>query len=241
MKRTITTILALCGLAIAEDVTLTTGIKITNSENTSLISALNTDASNWVGSSALSPLGVGSSFSNWSGSKSISELTFSVTIADLYGANLLDTAEGFTLNTFSYLGNGNGYCEDEGRTITVAVQGSDQSVTAELQQIRTGAWLTVDTSSLSVSKDSVLTITLSDSRTSPSLSLATADIYASGATSVEWSGVTTQRENADLGINTNWSYQAPLVKLGVSLVPEPTGTMLGILTLVGLVARRRRK
>lgn len=244
MKKTIIALLALGSVAMAESVdsTLTTGIKVIYQGEETFVSALNEDATNFVGGSALNAIHVGSSFANWSGSRNVASLQFEVTVAELYGAELLQVADSITLNSFSYLGNADGWCEDEGRTITVATGTQSKTVLLDAAGVREGAWLTVSDLDFELTKDSVLTITLSPSSSmvTDNMSLATADIYGKSGATVTWSGVTTEKDDPSLGMNSNWSYEAPLVKLSVTTTPEPATATLSLLALAGLCARRRR-
>lgn len=234
-------------MAMAEDVTLTTGIEYTNAEGSFVISALNSDASDWVGkeTNIATTYGIGNSFANWpnaggaAGSVNTDKIQVTVTLSGLYNASALDGATAITLNSFAYLGNASGWCEDEGRTLTISVNGTEQTKTMELQAIRPAgsAWLTMDDIGFTVTKDSVLTMTLAPASTkdTDNLSMAVADIYKTGSTTaVAWSGVST------VDINPNWSNEGPLVKLGLTTVPEPTTVTLSLLALAGLAARRKR-
>lgn len=137
MKKTLIALFALGSVAMADtegdNVTLTTGILYTNAEGTSLISALNSDASDWVGkeTNIATTYGIGNSFANWpnaggaAGSVNTDKIQVTVTLSGLYNASALDGASAITLNSFAYLGNANGWCEDEGRTLTISVNGTE--------------------------------------------------------------------------------------------------------------------
>lgn len=264
MKKTLIALLSIGSVATYADstsVTLNTGVAYTASSGEDvLLSALDEDGTDKADSFGDA---IGFNFGYWpnngsdSGSRVLPQLQFTVTISDLYNASALDDAQSITLDSFAYIGNSRGYCEDEGRRITVSVDGTDLSKTVRLEDIgenisNTGApgccWFTVDGLGFDVTKNSTLTITLlpAEGVESTSFSMAVGDIYAknnSGITDLRWAGVT----NIDL--NNNWSNEAPFVKLGLTVtpapkedsVPEPATAALSLLALAGLVSRRRRK
>ncbi|MBR5895071.1 MAG: PEP-CTERM sorting domain-containing protein [Akkermansia sp.] len=241
MKKTIIALMALAGAATAADLSLTTGILYTPAGGeATLISGYTNPSNNNIGYSS----------NYWPGSRNLSSLDFTITLSGLYGASEINDTDTITLSSLKIKVTGSGWCQDEGRQITLTT--GDYSYTAELEDIFTGpggnsgnveGYLTLSPKGWTLSKDSILnvSITPAEGKTTDNFSVASADIYGQNNASVAWSGVT----NVDM--TDNWGNEAPLIQLNVTTtsstpaVPEPTTATLSLLALAGLAARRRRK
>ena len=156
MKKTIITLLALCGVATADNpITLETQLVTpdatyglysqwdTVKSNTSLVEAT---ATTWDNAAS-------------NGNKS---LTFFVKLDDLLGGSSLAPTATYEISSFSWLGQANGNCSGGGDTLTISV--GNQSITGLVQQssnIFTTALFTGDApNTLTLSSSDILTITL---------------------------------------------------------------------------------
>lgn len=232
MKKALITLMALAGVAAADDLTLTTGINYTKDGVTTLVDGYTAPNNSDIGySSAL-----------WPGSRNLAELSFDITLSDLYGATEINSSDICSLTSVQIKVNTNGWCMDEGRTITLSTGDLSYSTLINV----TGVYSTgSDVITLSpigwnnLSKNTVLTVTIlpAEGLSTTNLSVASADIYGKNGASVTWSGVTT------IDMSDNWGYEAPLVKVNLvtASVPEPTTATLSLLALAGLAAHRRRK
>lgn len=235
MKKTIVTLIALSGISAAADLTLTTGIQYTDSSgNTTLVSGYTNPHNEDIGYST----------NYWPGSRNLSSLDFTITLSGLYGADAIQKTDEITLNSLKIKVTGTGWCQDEGRTITIT--SGENTYSCELADIFSGpggndgnteGYLTFSPKDWALTLDSTISVSIkpADGATSANLSVATADIYGKNNATVAWSGVT----NVDM--TDNWGNEAPLVQLNVSTVPEPATATLSLLALAGLAVRRRRK
>ena len=234
MKKTLIALMALAGVAAATDLSLTTGIRYTPAHGEATIVDGYTDPNN---------ADIGYSASYWPGSRNLTSLDFTITLADLYGASTINETDILSMSTLKIKVTGTGWCQDEGRKITLTT--GTYSYEAELEDIFSGpggnngnveGYLTLAPKGWILNKSSILNISITPAAgtTSSNLSVASADIYGKNNATVAWSGVT----NVDM--TDSWGYEAPLVQLNVT-VPEPTTATLSLLALTGLAARRRRK
>ncbi len=247
MKKTLFALLLLGCVAQAEEINtmLTTGISVTKAGVTTTMSAILDDYSDMITQGTANEANVGWNRSylpagNTGKKFDDGSISFTVTLNGLYNADTIHPKASITLNSLSYLVNSNGWCQDGQRSMTVTVNGTGQSVSGNLETHRSGAWMTLSTSDLVVSMNDTLTVTISTTSSDEGLSLATADIWGLSGASVEWMGVSSEKSDADFNFNTNWSNEAPLVKLSITATPEPATATLSLLALVGLAARRRR-
>lgn len=128
MKKTIVTLIALSGISAAADLTLTTGIQYTDSSgNTTLVSGY-TNPNN---------ANIGYQTSYWPGSRNLSSLDFTITLSGLYGADAIQKTDEITLNSLKIKVTGTGWCQDEGRTITIT--SGENTYSCELEDIFSGS------------------------------------------------------------------------------------------------------
>ncbi|MGN0868087.1 MAG: PEP-CTERM sorting domain-containing protein [Akkermansia sp.] len=237
MKKTLIALMALASVAAATDLSLTTGIRYTpaNGEATIVDGYTNPNIAD-----------IGYSSSYWPGSRNLASLDFTITLADLYGASTINETDILSMSTLKIKVTGTGWCQDEGRKITLTT--GTYSYEAELADIFSGpggsagnveGYLTLAPTGWLLNKSSILNISITPSANvaSANLSVASADIYGKNNATVAWSGVT----NVDM--TDNWGNEAPLVQLNVTTapVPEPATATLSLLALAGLAVRRRRK
>ena len=250
MKKTLITLLALTGVAVAtEPITLETQL-VTPDATYGLYSQWDTVSSN----TAIIE-GKTTTWNNAATNNNTS-LTFYVKLSDLLGGNALAPTATYEISSFSWLGQANGNCSGGGDTLTISV--GNQSITGITQQssnIYTTALFSEDApNTLTLSSSDILTITLT----------AGTGTNKDG-TSVEITFVDTPNGNKLLGSASNlnndgtmnywhedknnqanawqkqWKTDAPVVSMTMKIVPEPTTATLSLLALAGLAARRRRK
>ena len=235
MKKTFITLLALTGVAMGENYTLTTGYLYTAADGTETF---------YDGTTATTNSNLGFKAGDWSGSRNLSQLEFDVYIADMYGAQDIAAGTAITLNSIGLRCHQDGWCMDEGRTITVTA--GENTWTGTITKYKNGNDITIDTSSFTdLTIDSVITITLkpAEGTASANMSIGVNDMWVKDETQGkgQWMGVEA------IDVCTAWGTECPNVKLNIttlaapdSNIPEPTTATLSLLALAGLCARRRR-
>lgn len=232
MKKTLITILALAGVAMAESLTLYTGIKYDGELHNGYTKPTEPEGLNYV-------------YGNWPGSVNNS-LAFSIDIDQLFNADQIGTTDIITLNSLTVKIPNNGWAFGGNRVVTLTVQGQEDTYTYTNTMTsigRNGGDLTLSGINWEgLTKDTMLTFAISSNNEDCTVALA-------GSQNGVWSGVTTFDTTGAEWINKNDGYTdvetnaAPLVSLGITTapIPEPTTATLSLLALAGLAARRRRK
>ena len=245
MKNTLIALMALAGIACGADLTLTTGIVFTKNGETTIVDGYTNPNIADIGySSAYWGNGQGGG-----GSVNSASLDFTITVKDLYGASAIGGDDTISLASVDIAVTGSGWCQDEGRTITLST--GSYSYTAELEDVFSGpkndvgnseGHLTLTLTDWIITKDAVLSVSIKPAagKATDNLSVATLDVYGIDGYNVTAtiSGV------SQVDMTPDWGKEAPLVKLSVSTtpaVPEPATATLSLLALAGLCVRRRRK
>ena len=237
-------LLALSGVAAAENLTLTTGIKYNNTIYNGYTSEIGSDPGNNGNIGGTSDYTVDNliscTYDPWAGTAS--SITFNVSIKDLFNATSIADTDTITLNSFTIKAQANGWAMDNDRVITL-YDGADANgtvittktlVTGSVNSTK-GELTLSDLNYSGLTKNSKLTLTLTNSTNNDGCSIAIATTSTAGA---EWSGVSSVTLTED-GTQTTGT---PLVSLNITTasVPEPTTATLSLLALAGLAARRRR-
>ena len=244
MKKTLIALMAMAGIAVGADLTLTTGIAYTKNGETTIVDGY-TNPNN-------ADIGYASTYwasDNGGGSGSVNRasLDFTITVKDLYGASAIGGDDTISLTSVDIAVTGSGWCQDEGRTITLST--GSYSYTAELQNVFSGpkngngnseGHLTLTLTDWIITKDAVLSVSIKPAagKATDNLSVAVVDVWGKNGATATISGV------SQVDMTPAWGKEAPLVKLSVSTtpaVPEPATATLSLLALAGLCARRRRK
>lgn len=227
MKKTIITLLALAGVAAAESLTLTTGIKY--------------DGVLYDGYTNPGITGLDYVYGNWPGSVDNS-LAFSIEIDQLFNADKIGTTDIITLNSLTVRVHDGGWAIGGNRSVTLAVKGQEATYSYTEAMTASGGFLTLSGINWEgLTKDTMLTFTISSS------SGEDCTVALAGSQNGVWSGVTafdtTQWGHKGTGYTDVETNAAPLVSLGITTapIPEPTTATLSLLALAGLAARRRRK
>ena len=237
MKKTIIALLALTGVAFADDsFTLKTGLEYTAADGTKVLydgttnpNIANThyDKADWPG-----------------GSVTAENLILTITLNEMFGVPQgIASDAAITLSSVALRGEKN-WCMDEGRRYVISSgQNSISGLLAGAKDdLSQGSDITFDlTSFTNLTMESVLTITLlpQEGAGSATFSVGCADVktLAGNNGSFAWSGVTSNRNISP------WGNECPLVTVKGSIIniPEPATATLSLLALAGLAARRRRK
>ena len=239
-------LLALSGVAAAENLTLTTGIKHNNTIYNGYTSEIGSDSNygNLGGTSNYTVSNISCTYDPWAGTAS--SITFNVSIKDLFNATSIADTDTITLNSFTIKAQANGWAMDSNRVITL-YDGADANgtviTTKTLNPPQGTSYVDSTTGELTLSnlnysgltKNSKLTLTLTNSANNDGCSVAIATTSTAGA---EWSGVS----SVTLTEGSIQTTGTPLVSLNITTasVPEPTTATLSLLALAGLAARRRR-
>ena len=220
MKKTIITLLALAGVAAAESLTLTTGIKY--------------DGVLYDGYTNPGIEGLDYTYTDWHSADLQNDAVFTITIGELYNADSI-TSSTFTLDSVTMKVQPKGWGMGGQREVILTL--GEKTVTKGYNHDANSAgYFTIDSIGWTdLTKDSVLTFTLKKGIGRDEwASFENTNIPLASTTNGTWSGVSL----LSIGNVTNG---APLVSLGITTVPEPTTATLSLLALAGLAARRRRK
>ena len=240
MKKTLIALMAMAGIAAGADLTLTTGIAFTKNGETTIVDGYTNPNIADIGYNA-------SYWAPGGGSANLASLDFTITVKDLYGASAIGGGDTISLASVDIAVTGAGWCQDEGRTITLST--GSYSYTAELEDVFSGpktgngnseGHLTLTLTDWIITKDAVLSVSIKPaaSEATATLSVAVVDVYGNNGATATISGV------SQVDMTPSWGKEAPLVKLSVSTtpaVPEPATATLSLLALAGLCVRRRRK
>ena len=251
MKKTIIALMALAGVAMAADVSLSTQVQKANGTNIDLYNSWETYKADTSVVEAI-------------GHKNAVTLTFYVKVSDLYGADGLDTTASYILNSFSYLGWDDDGELGQGETLTVSL--GTQSVTSTISDShKTGSYDPQNTVTfganqvLTFTSADILTITLKGGKNASGNdtnvgikyvdTLGTNKLLGSASNLSDDGTMNYWHEDKANGKNawqTGWKTDAPIINLTATkvvtiAVPEPTTATLSLLALAGLAARRRRK
>ena len=247
MKKTIITLLALTGVALGSDITLSTQVQKADGSVIDVYGSWETYKNDTTVVEAI-------------GHKNHTTLTFYVKVSDLYGAGVLEDGASYTLTSFSYLGwdDDGELGQDETLTVTLG----DQSVTSVISDVHvTGSYNPQNTVTftnkqvLTFTSDDILTITLQGGKNSSgnvtNVGIKYIDTPGSNkllgsASNLNADGTMNywhvDKKNSDNAWQTGWKTDAPVISLtATKVVPEPTTATLSLLALAGLAARRRRK
>ena len=243
MKKTLIALMAMAGIAVGADLTLTTGIAFTKNGETTIVDGYTNPN--------IADIGYNSMY--WGhgniagGSANLASLDFTITVKDLYGASAIGGDDTISLTSVDIAVTGAGWCQDEGRTITLST--GSYSYTAELEDVFSGpkggvgnseGHLTLTLTDWNITKDAVLSVSIKPAagKATDNLSVAVVDVWGGNGATATISGV------SQVDMTSSWGKEAPLVKLSVSTtpaVPEPATATLSLLALAGLCVRRRRK
>ena len=227
MKKTIITLLALTGVAMAESLTLTTGIKY--------------DGELHNGYTDPGITGLDYTYTEWHSSNLQDNTVFTITVGELYNADRI-TSSTFTLDSVTLKVHHEGWGTNGGRKVILTLNGSDKAVETEYSSAGVTntddvGYFTIDNINWTdLSKDAVITLTLTMGKGQDGWgsSYENTNIPLASTTNGTWSGVSLM----SIGSVKDG---APLVSLGITTVPEPATATLSLLALAGLAARRRRK
>ena len=222
MKKTIITLLALAGVAGAESLTLTTGIKY--------------DGVLYDGYTNPEIEGLDYTYTDWQSSDLQDDTVFTITVGELYNADSI-TSSTFTLDSVTMKVQPNGWGMGGQREVILTL--GEKTVTKDYNHDANSAgYFTIDSIGWTdLTKDSVLTFTVKKGIGGDQWSsYENTNIPLASTTNGTWSGVSL----LSIGSVTNG---APLVSLGITTapIPEPATATLSLLALAGLAARRRRK
>ena len=175
-----------------------------------------------------------------------SSITFYIDIDKLFGAGSLTDTNTYTLDSFSYIGNDNGWYTGGNRTLTVS-NGAETVVFTQGSQgdkFHTTDFTTQNPELLTFKKSDTLTITLASTTTDERVSVNYYDTKSPGVSFTLKDGEV--NDGIDHTINpgnTNWKYNSPAIRLTASLVPEPSafGLLAGVGALALVASRRRRR
>ena len=173
-------------------------------------------------------------------------ITFYIEVKDLFGAEVLEDGITYTLDSFSYIGNPNGYYSDRRWILSNGTDSVEFDQTKSSNKYHTTDFTQQVANDptkqlLTFDKDDILALTLITEGSGQILEVKYYDQEAPGVSFTMINGEV--NDGIDHNINpgtTNWKYNSPIVRLTAS-IPEPTTATLSLLALAGLAVRRRRK
>ena len=236
MKKTLIALMALAGVAMAESLSLETKVQTQNEAYAAF--------TNW--STIKSDGAIVEKVFEKTGNQAI---TFYVAPSDLFGGDSLVAGQMYQLDTFSWVGNDNGYFTGGNRTITFSV--GDSAPVVVSMSGTSGA-----TPSVTLGDDEVFTFAANDiikvtiaPGEGENVCIKYFDVPAVNkvlgiSTALKGDGTLNYFHNGGdhnkNGIQTGLKYDTPIIKLTAHAVPEPATATLSLLALAGLCARRRR-